>query len=47
MSKFSASLWLFGFWSRLAARDGVYAVAKRMRKQGIPVEVAVATLARS
>jgi hypothetical protein len=41
----SACLWFSTKWRSRAAEIGVYGAARLMRKQGIPVEVAVSILA--
>jgi len=40
-----AGVWLTNSYREKAAERGVYAVAKQMRKQGIPCDIAVSILA--
>jgi len=38
--------WFCAKWKSRAAKVGVYNAAKQMAKQGVPIHIAVATLAR-
>ena len=43
---FLAGSWIVSHYRRRAAESGVQTVARQLRKQGYPLEVAVAILAR-
>lgn len=40
----SALRWVIAHWRRRADESGYYVAAKQMRKQGIPLQVALALL---
>lgn len=46
MNAFTIGAWLITKYQRIAGERGVLHAAKLMRKQGFPVELAVAALAR-
>lgn len=45
MSKQSIASWFIGKWKQRQAESGTFQAASNMRKQGIPLSIALAVLA--